>query len=260
MPPENPQEIPLHPDPQPETTPPATLDPTDGLAALALYTPAALALDATTLVRINADPPQVYANVARGTAAVLDLQAAGAVRLKDPPWTTIASAPTIAKALWYQHNLCERMVPTKSELFSTVRRRVADGRELILSALRLLANQGKIPRDKLDAIVAGTGLQDMCADVTAGRDLLVAANATALVGDQELSAAVADAERLAVRIRPHGQLGGYSKTGDEAAAIDLRNRLFTLLLTTYTEVRRVALAQWVDAADALVPRVGKRRL
>ncbi len=100
---------------------------------------------------------------------------------------------------------------------------------------------------------------DACADVTAGAQRLQEAGEVGLVGPARLAAAVADAEALQARVRPGSVRGGFGKTGNVAEAAELRDRVFTLLVAAYKEVRRIGMCNWVDEVDAHVPSLLARR-
>lgn len=157
----------------------------------------------------------------------------------------IARVPTIASALLYADRRLTITVPAKK---SDLEQRMTRARRLragFLHQAKAAAIFGLIPEEPVDRIAAGRGDIDTVQDVVA-LVALFRQHERALAGRTVSTPALLDeAERLAAglqeELRPKGAPAKARAIDVEIAAANAdRNRLWTLLRTSYAELQRVA--------------------
>ncbi len=270
--PATPEEHPVHPpEPAPAApaapaaTAPATAEPPpDTLAAhYAQHLAAAQNLAADEVLHFTAEPALMTANVRRGAAAVVALQPALQADLPNADWSAPGRAESLAYAVWHAWKQAAIASNGTGDLAEQVQR-IHPVRRLLFAAAEVLVAASLLPSAEVDALRKGRGAVDAATDVDALATLLLV-NWTTVQGKVPLDVAAvtqaqADAKALLLRLRPAQRLGDTGKRGEAAVTADVRDRLFTLLVRTYDEVRRVAAYKWLDDASSHVPRLNQRRV
>jgi len=133
---------------------------------------------------------------------------------------------------------------------------VGKHREPILTTAEVLAAKGLLPRDEVAKIRAGSGKYDIASDGVALSDLF-AAHAAEVKGkhaftDEDFTEMRDAAEWLLDRLTPTGAKKAPSGKSDAA---DLRDRLWTLLVTGHSDLRVMGYVMFRDDFDVKVPKL-----
>lgn len=249
------------PDGDPELSPEAGQE-----AALRLHEPEANAIAEAEVLKCTAD-----ADLAHHNAGVSDESMAGVKdRLREKaPWADFARvgglAP-VALALVAAQARVDRFVPKAKEVKKKLAR-AAHLRNLFLRTMQAAALAGAVDARRVARIEKGRGSSDMVGDL-ADLAALYREHAEAMRGHTFVTAALlAEAETLSQELRGLLRPKGSRAAGSPAelkAAVELRDRVWTLLVKRHTEARELApmlfgLAQADEKVPALQSRTVARR-
>lgn len=217
----------------------------------------ARALPSETLKRMTVESRLAYVNALDGHARIAP-HFDKAKALPGADIEAMSEIPVYAAGLLYAERTIAIIVPAKRDFAQ----RMARGRklrQLFLHQAQAAAILGLIPEEAVDRIYAGRGaidtVEDVVAlvalfrrhdDVLAGRTLVT----PDLLDEGERLAAGLQAELRPITAKPK------PKTLDEelAEAMDIRNRMWTLLHTSYAELQRVAAFLGITGVPSLQSR------
>lgn len=230
-------------------------------AAFHAFLPQALALAPAEVAEFHADVSLASRNVDAGVAAVIAARASIEARVSKTDWAAIAALPNLGLAVCF----AARRVELSSAVATGTPALLAEARTLrrkLVTSADALAESGLLPEAQVAKAHRGRGPRNTASDL---EDLaaLFEKNAAAIKGRHPITAAqlarakVVGATLLKV-LRPKAAPRS-AKSTETAAAIDARDRLWTLLEKGYTEVRRLGMWQWVDDVDAHVPALQAHR-
>ncbi len=241
---------------------PEKLDVAGSAAAVDQHRARAAALPSKEVRGLGGDPALAAHNVGVAIAALAPHRKAIGELPAPFSKAALAALPSLAAAVVHAHAQVDRSSTgdTKKDLA-----RASAVRALLLNAAVTLADAKALPPAKVATIKKGSGPRDLaqdCVDLAA----LFRANAAAIkgktaIGKDTIDEAGALGERLLAALKPKGAKGKPS--AEVRAAIDLRDRLWTLLVADYpAHARRAGLWIWVDDVDDHVPtlqaRAGRR--
>jgi hypothetical protein len=252
---------------------PASAEAGDGVApvtgneaAYDHFVPATKSLAAASVKAFRADASLAYHNVLAGVKALLEVRAALDGRIRAIEWTTIERLPELALAVCFAAS----QVETTAVPVTGTAAKLAEARKLrnvLITAADALAAAGVIPLDAVAKIHAGRGLIDLANDCVALAALFrkyaaKIARQHAVTAAQITRSADVGSELVAV-LKPKRARKG-EKAEVLATALDVRNRLWTLLIDGHRELRRLGAFQWVEEVDEHVPalqayRAGARK-
>ena len=234
-------------------------------AAFDAFAPAARAL--TGAIRpFRADASLAYHNVEAGVVSVVSARKALDERIRDIDWEAIEGATNLALAVCFAAS----QAATTTAPATGIAAKLAEARplrRLLLRSAQALAGAGLVSEKDVAAILAGHGSLDAANDCV-NLAALFTKNAAKIRGQHPVTAAqiaraAALGSELTTLLKPARAKAG-KKDGAVAAATDIRDRLWTLLVATHLELRRLGAFLWVDDVDAHVPqlqasRSGRRR-
>jgi hypothetical protein len=175
-------------------------------------------------------------------------------------WDRIATLQSLARAVVYAADGVAANPRESNEVIALL----AEARPLrrrLLASARSFALNGRCSAAEVDRIAAGRGAVDTAKDLA---DLARLHTVYGLVGDGSAitAAQVARAEFvggvLREKIRPRGLGRPNGRTIDQRAAVDLRNRLWTVLVDTYALVERAGGFVWGRRMPAHIPALVAR--
>ena len=221
-------------------------------AAYEAYMPRARALTGP-IKPFRADASLAYHNVAAGTAAVVGARETIDERVTKTDWAALAHPPNHALAVCYAASVVSNATTPDTGLRGKLAEAAAL-RRVLLSAARSLRDAGALDAKAVAAIERGSGPRDAAEDCVALAALFTK-NAVKLRGKHpvtsaQVTRAAAVGSEVMAALKPKRARGAAK---DASADVDARDRLWTLLNQTHTELRRHGLFVWVDDADAHVP-------
>jgi hypothetical protein len=232
----------------------------DARAAFDRFLPAAMHLPKSGLVGFRGDPEVALGNVKIGVASVLAEQARVKNELPAVNISDVASMPELALALSYAN--LQASVPQKSggEIVREIRAAQAL-RHTLLSIADGLAAAGLVPKREVDAIRAGQGSIDTAKDCVALGDLFER-HGKAIAGKHAATAQMLNGARrvgayLLENLKPAQARKTLGKAN--AAEIEARDRLWTLLVQRHDVLRRIGFWLWGAEIDAHVPALLRQR-
>lgn len=222
----------------------------------------AKALNDDDLKRLSVESRLAYVNALDGHAKV-ELHLARARKLPEADVDAITKIPTFAAALLYAERLLSIIVPKKSDHPKRMLR-ARQLRHLFLLQAEAAAVLDLVPEEAVQRIRAGRGSIDMVEDVIAlvalyrrhEADLAGRTLATPeLLDEAERLAATLQAELRPVAAKPK------ARAIDEelAQASDMRNRMWTLLVSAHAELQRVANYLGIEGVPSLQSRKGLKK-
>lgn len=229
--------------------------------AFASLAPEYAKLDPSELVAVNVDVPRAISIVVGAAGRVNELVPAMEAALKNPPSEAVSKLEAYALGLWYAH-LLTAPKPTGNDRAQLLER-ATHLRARLLKAADALADAGLLDPLAVEAIRKGAGNLDKANDLVALTALFFQSwgtieNKTAITRAQ-LEEAESLGPALLIALSDHGP-------EKPDAALEMRQRAFTLLARAYGEVRRVvSFLRWhEDDADAYTPSIyskprGRRR-
>jgi hypothetical protein len=137
-----------------------------------------------------------------------------------------------------------------------------DRRRLLLTVAKGLAAAGLVPEGEVDAIVAGRGNRDVAEDCVSLAELF-RRHGSKIAGNHPITGAQIDAcaangSWLLANMRPTN--APSEKAGPPPEAVEKRNRLATLLVRRYEDLRKVTHYFHGDDYEALAPPLMSRRV
>jgi hypothetical protein len=226
-----------------------------GEAAHTRFLPAADAIPADHVKALRADAALALQNVEAGVKAVIGARAALDGRIRDVDWGAVEGLPALARAVCFAAARVEATVLPGVGVAD----KLAEARKLrvvLLKTAEALAEAGRLPVASVDEIRAGHGFLDTandCVDLAAlFRKHRAKIDGLHALTPEQLTRAAELGSELVAALKPR-----LAKAGDEAGvqarAVEVRDRLWTLLLREHAELRRLASFQWVEEVDAHVP-------
>jgi hypothetical protein len=225
------------------------------------FLPIAQKLTEAEIEPCRADVPVALANVKLGIKAVLgdkDQIARAKEHLPKLPIDDVLDLPDIGRALLFSLGKVVTRAASPGEIEKAIKE-ISGPREQLLDQAEILAKRGKLDKQRVAQIRAGSGKYDMARD---GLDLveLFTENAAALKGEhpftiEELEKLRATSEWLLENLTPGG---ARVETRTKAAAEDARDRLWTLMLKRHPHLRVIGYYFHGDDLDAHVPKLQSR--
>jgi hypothetical protein len=221
--------------------------------------PDAAALAADEVRAFRADASLAYHNVKTGVDALLAIETRIAAELPTLSLKGLRGLGDLALAVAYAVAQVDRGADGSTAVLLAKAREL---REIMLVSAEALAKSGVIPARAVEKIREGRGAIDSaqdCVDLAAlfskySKDVK---GKTAVTSAQRKDAAELGTELLK-RLRRKG-----TKRKDSAivaAAVEARDRVWTLLVQRHQEVRRAGMWIWGDDVDAHVPPLQSRAM
>lgn len=216
----------------------------------------AKALDAAAVKPFRIDTSLAYHNVERGSAALLPFADHLKVELPAIDLDQVRALPELALAVSFAASQVDRGGGAPKDLKLSLRRLYALREPLLASAVALAA-AGVVPKREVEKIQEGRGSIDAaqdCVDLPAFYNKHAAAirGKTPVTAAQLTEAAKLGTDMLKV-LRKSSAKRDLSPKGELKQAIDVRDRLATLLANRYEQVRRAGYWLWGDAFEKHVP-------
>jgi hypothetical protein len=230
-------------------------------AAYDLFLPEAQKLPADKLSDYRADPQLAYQNVKRGASNVL----AELTRIKhELPLADIEAVrtlPQVTQGLIFSALQVNRDVGSPGTIEALLDRAHPIRRKLLKSA-EALAESKEIPEADVAPIRPGRGKVDTANDCVA-LAALFRKHAKKLAGKTAITGAdIAEADevgsKLQTLLKPKGTPADNRPAPDLAAAVDNRNRFWTLVDQRHEMMWRIGAWLWGHAVDEHVPPLQSR--
>jgi len=230
-----------------------------GDLALAAILPEATALPAYDVRVVAIDAPLALHNARIGLASVMGEETLIAQQLARVDLATLRSVETLALAYGAATRRVDRSASTK---IAPLYARASELRRIVLANAKSLAEAGVLKWDAVNRIARGRGKLDAardCVDLAA----LYRANAAALKNQTPITKAQLDemealGAQLGRLLKPKG--GKKTMTAELASALDVRDRVGTLLLARWAQLWSVgAFLFGPDAIDERVPPLLSRK-
>lgn len=222
----------------------------------------AKALSQEALRRMTVESRLAFVN-ALDAHAIITAHLEKARKLPDADIRAIELLPVFAAALLFAERLLSIVVPKKNDHAKRMMR-VRQLRQVFLLQAQAAAVLGLVPEEAVERIRAGRGAIDYVEDVVAlvalyrQNEAKLAGRTLAtpdLLEEGERLAAGLQAELRPVAARPK------AKSIDEelAEAVDMRNRMWTLLHGAHAELQRVATYLGISGVPSLQSRKGLKK-
>ncbi len=221
------------------------------------FLPAAAALAETDIRPFRADASVAYHNIVAGLEAITPLFTRIQVELPKVDITALQQLPDIALGLMFAVAQVDR---SSDGTTAVLMEKARVSRNLLLKSAHALVAANILPAHVVDRIREGSGPIDLAQDnidlaaVYTKHDTDIAGK-TPVTAAQIVEAATIGTELLK-RLKRKG-----TKSKDAASdEVDIRDRMWTLLVVQYRELRRVGLWFWVDDVDDHVPALQSRTI
>ena len=221
------------------------------------FRPVAEALPSGDLRAFRADASLAYHNVTAGRGALLAIEKRLAVELPTLSLTSLRSLSDLALGVVHAVAQVDRGADGSTAVLLAKARGV---RDVLLASAEALAKSGVIPARAVAKIREGKGAIDSaqdCVDLSAlFRKYAKEVKGKTAVTSAQMKEAAELGTELLKRLRRKG-----TKRKDSAsvtAAVDTRDRLWTLLVQRHQEIRRAGMWIWGDEVDAHVPPLQSR--
>ncbi|WP_437616656.1 hypothetical protein WMF20_22295 [Sorangium sp. So ce834] len=207
----------------------------------------------------RADVRIAFANVKRGVQAACADLARIRRALPELPLDDVLALPDLGRALIFAATRITAK-PASSREIDAKLKIVIELREPMLTLAETLAKRGLLPKDLVAEIRAGSGKYDLASDGMALAHLY-AEHAGALRGkhpftQEELDQLREASEWLLDTLTPEGARRPAAKQRGEAEK--MRDRLWTLLVRRYADVRKIAYYFHGDAFEDVTPKLLSR--
>lgn len=218
----------------------------------------AVPLDRVRTCNVNA--MLAYHNAMAGRDALLAVRSDLDARGVPVDWDRIGTIQPLARAVVYAADSVAAN-PRESSDVATLLAEARPLRRQLLASARSFALNGRCSAAEVDRIAAGRGAVDTAKDLV---DLarLHAAHGLVGPGGAITTAQVARAEfvgkTLREKIRPRGLGRPSVRTDPQRAAVDLRDRLWTVLVETYALVEGAGGFVWGRRMPAHIPALNAR--
>jgi len=234
-------------------------DPIDPEKAYKKHLPAAQALTADAILPFRLDLDLALTNVATGVNVIAAHELEIPAHLPKLDLAALLALPELAVATKFAALRAEQETPGESVLQAKLST-AARLRAKLLSSAKALAEQGLIPEAEVSAIVTGRGARDRAEDCISLADLF-RKHAQAIAGKHPVTAAQIDEAAeigafLVTHLRPTNAPKGAPAA--PSPAVDIRNRLATLLVREHARLQAVAHYFHADDWEELAPPLGAR--
>jgi len=225
------------------------------------FLPAAQALEARDVRPFRLDPSLAYHNVQRAAAALEPMATRITEELPKVHLDDLRALPRLALALSFAASQVDRGGGTSKSLAEPLSKAYAL-RETMLASAVSLALAGTVPKREVEKIQEGRGKIDAaqdCVDLAAffKRHAAAVRGKTPVTAAMITEAATLGTELLQV-LRPTSAKRDRAPQGALKEAIDIRNRLATLLHQRHELARRAGHWLWGDDVDKHVPPLQAR--
>ena len=223
---------------------------------------ATIPLAPAAVVPFRADASLAYYNASLGATEVLTLRAQVAKELPSADLAQVESHADLALAVVFAAEAVDRDAPSSG----TSRRLLAEAfplRAALLINAEGLATMGLLPVREVARIRAGFGAIDHVNDLLA-LTALFQANFSEVKGkspvtEEHLTKAADLGKRLLAVLKPAAAKDRTPASDAVKAAVDARDRLWTVLVQRHERLRRIACWLWgSEELDARVPSLQSR--
>ena len=233
----------------------------DAQKAYDKFLPEAQALAPEALNPYRLDPDLAVVNVKAALPMIVAKKAEITAHLPKVDVAALLALPELAIAVKFAALRAEQAAPSEK----IISHHLAEARKLrrvLLSVARGLAATGLVPQHEVDAIAAGKGNRDVAEDCVALADLYrkhaAAITGKHAVGEADVEQAASIGSWLLATMRPGN--APPEKAGPPPVSVDARNRLATLLVQRYSELRKVAYYFHGEAYEDLAPSLQSRSI
>ncbi|XXY49771.1 hypothetical protein WME91_01275 [Sorangium sp. So ce269] len=207
----------------------------------------------------RADVRIAFANVKRGVQAACADPARIRRALPELPLDDVLALPDLGRALIFAATRVTAKPASSGEIDAKLKV-VTELREPMLTLAETLAKRGLLPKEVVVEIRAGTGKYDLASDGMALAHLYEE-HAAALRGkhpftQEELEQLREASEWLLDTLTPEGARRPAAKQRGEAEK--MRDRLWTLLVRRYVDLRKIAYYFHGDAFEDVTPKLQSR--
>jgi hypothetical protein len=215
------------------------------------------------LVGFRADVRLAHYNAKRGVEALLERRAQIEKELPGISMSEVEAIPALALGAVYAASRVAQAQGADEPRISAMLGRARELRGLLLSSAESLGRAGLLAERAVEKIRQGRGAVDAaqdCVDLAA----LFRANAGKLRGKTPVSAAnLAEASNagseLLTMLKPKAARSAKGAGKELTAAVDMRDRFWTLLVRRYEKARRAGVWLWGEAeVDEHVPLLQSR--
>ncbi|WP_437971846.1 hypothetical protein WMF04_22245 [Sorangium sp. So ce260] len=207
----------------------------------------------------RADVRIAFANVKRGVQAACAEPARIRRALPELPLDDVLALPDLGRALVFAATRVTARPASSGEIEAKLSL-VTELREPMLTLAETLAKRGLLPKDVVAEIRAGSGKYDLASDGMALAHLYEE-HADALRGkhpftQEELDQLREASEWLLDTLTPDGARRSVARQRSEAET--MRDRLWTLLVRRYADLRKIAYYFHGDAFEDVTPKLQSR--
>lgn len=226
------------------------------------YLAAAMSVPEAAVQVCRADVRVAFANLRLGINAVLGTDEQIALtreHLPKIPLDEVLELPDIARALVFAVGKVSGRVASPKEIDQKLAL-ISGPRDQMLTQAEILAKRGKLDKDRVAKIRAGSGKYDSAHDVVALVDIF-SQDAESLKGlhpftSAELEEARENAEWLLENLTPEG--ARTEKKKKRSPAEEIRDRLWSIVAARHALLRRIGHYFHGDDVDVYVPRLQSR--
>ncbi|WP_437994214.1 hypothetical protein [Sorangium sp. So ce145] len=223
------------------------------------FAPQAMALPDRDVEVCRADVRIAFANVKRGVQAACADPARIRKALPELPLDDVLALPDLGRALVFAATRVTAKPASSGEIEAKLKV-VIELREPMLTLAETLAKRGLLPKDVVAEIRAGSGKYDLASDGMALAHLYEE-HAVALRGKHPFSQEELDqlreaSEWLLDTLTPEGARRPAAKQRGEAET--MRDRLWTLLVRRYADLRKIGYYFHGDAFEEVTPKLLSR--
>jgi hypothetical protein len=248
------------PAPKPAAKAPVTPPVAGSQAAYQKYLPAAMALDAASVVPFRGDASLAYHNVSTGVASLV-AQKARAQALPGTDVTAILELPEQCLALVFAVEQALQAAGSSTGQIAPVMAQGFALRSKLFAAADALVAAGLLPAQKVATLHAGKGKLDAAQDLV-GLAALLSSNAAAIKGKTAITSAdTAQAAQLGSQLLTMLKPTRAKKARPASVvdAADTRDRMWTLVQDSYANLwKACAYLYGQDQIDARVPPLQSR--
>lgn len=233
--------------------------PIDAEHAYKKHLPAAQALQADQISPFRLDLDLALANVTTGMQVAWEHEHDIPVHLPKIDLAALLALPELAVATKFAALRAEHETPGESLLQA----KLSAGallRAQLLSSAKALASNGTLPQAEVDAIIAGRGARDRAEDCISLAGLF-RRHAQAIAGKHPVTAEQIDeAAAIGAFLVTHLRPANAPKAAPAAPtpAVDIRNRLATLLVRQHARLQAIAHYFYPDDWEERAPPLGAR--
>lgn len=234
------------------TTPDDTLlpDATGSEEAYQRFLPEAEQLDPKVVVPLRGDVLLAHTNIETGLAALAPHEAQLAEELPKVKFAKLKVLPELALAVAFANTQHDAVAASQVQ---DLLARASPVRTLLLGTAEALALAKLLPAKDVQKIREGVGKFDMASDCVA-LAALFRQNAATIKGKHAVSAKdIAEAADVGTQLLAVLKPKGAKASKVSSASVDKRDRLWTLLVQGFRDLRRAGMNIWVDEVNDHVP-------